>query len=239
MDADGISHLFQVAGIVVFCSMAMDADPGLPLPPVLVIFTGVPGTGKTTLAEQAARWLHAPLFSKDELEATLWRSGIRRDVNSGWAAYELLTTLARNQLQRGQSALLDSVATLERIRAAWRALAVEFDAPLRIVETICSDQAIHRARLHVRQRGIPGWPELGWDEAVQIAERFEPWTEARLVLDAVEPLGQNLAALRRYLLLGEMPRRSTARAPSQRSQRFTMLSPEPSASTRSFWTWTG
>ena len=71
MDADGISPLFQVAGIVVFCSMAMDADPGLPLPPVLVIFTGVPGTGKTTLAEQAARWLHAPLFSKDELEATL------------------------------------------------------------------------------------------------------------------------------------------------------------------------
>jgi len=50
--------------------------PGLVSQPLLVVFTGIPGTGKTTLAEQAARWLGAPLFSKDEIEATLWRSGI-------------------------------------------------------------------------------------------------------------------------------------------------------------------
>jgi predicted kinase len=153
--------VFQVAVAARCQDMLAEAEPGVALRPALVIFSGVPGTGKTTLAA--------------------------------------------GQLQRGQSAILDSVATLERIRAPWRALAVEFGVPLRIVETICSDEATHRARLRVRRRGIPGWPELSWDEAAQVAERFEPWTDARLVLDAVEPLDRNLAVLREYLLHPRLP----------------------------------
>lgn len=38
--------------------------------PVLVVFAGLPGTGKSTLADAVAQWLQAPVF-KDELEATL------------------------------------------------------------------------------------------------------------------------------------------------------------------------
>jgi predicted kinase len=118
--------------------------------PDLVIFSGVPGTGKTTLAEHAAQWLRAPLFSKDELEATLRRSGITAEMNSGWATYELLTVLARGQLERGQAAILDSVATHVRIREQWRALSVEFGACLRVIETVCTDNEAHRARLAQR-----------------------------------------------------------------------------------------
>jgi hypothetical protein len=65
------------------------------------------------------------------------------------------------------------VATLEHICAGWRALAAEFAVPLRIVETICSDQAVHRARLSTRQRSTPGWPELTWEEACRVAKLFQ------------------------------------------------------------------
>jgi predicted kinase len=168
--------------------------------PKLVIFSGIPGAGKTTLAEHAARWLGAPLFSKDELEATLRRSGISASMNSGWAAYQSLTALARGQLERGQSAILDSVATHGRIREQWRALAVEFGACLRVIESVCTDCEAHRARLAQRQRNTPGWPELTSDDMVHVAERYEPWTDARLVLDATDPLEVNLRRLRAYLL---------------------------------------
>lgn len=166
----------------------------------LIIFTGLPSTGKSTLAEEAATLLRCPLFAKDQLEETLQRSGIGADANSGWAAIELLTTLAGEQLRRKQSAILDTVATFERMREAWRALAREHDARLRIVECICSDEGLHRVRLEGRRRGIPGWPELTWDEVERVRARYEAWSDPRLILDATQPLATNRAALRDYLL---------------------------------------
>lgn len=167
--------------------------------PQLIVFSGLPGTGKSTLAEDAARLLQCPLFTKDQLEATLWRSGIGAEQNSGFAAYELLTTLAREQLRRGQSAVIDSVATFERIRVAWRELAGQHNAAFRVVECVCSDSAIHRRRLEGRRRGIEGWYEVSWDEVERVRSRYEPWAEARLIVDALDPLAHNRQTLADYL----------------------------------------
>jgi len=169
----------------------------------LIVFAGLPGTGKSTLADEAAALLGCPLFAKDQLEAALRRSGIGADANSGWAAVELLTTLASEQVRRGQSAILDTVATFERMRVPWRALAREYDAHLQIVECVCSDEALHRARLAGRRRGIPGWPELTWADVLAVRSRYEPWSDPRLILDAAQPLAANRAALRAYLLAEE------------------------------------
>jgi len=144
--------------------------------------------------------LQCPVFGKDWLEASLTRSRIGRDMNSGWAAYELLTTLAENQLRLKQSAILDSVATFESIRSAWRSLVTQYGAVFRVVECVCSDPELQRRRLAVRNRGIPGWPELSWEEAESVRARYEPWQDDRLVLDIVHALDVNRDALRSYLV---------------------------------------
>jgi hypothetical protein len=38
----------------------------------LIIFTGLPGSGKSSIAEAAARELGLPVFAKDWLEATFY-----------------------------------------------------------------------------------------------------------------------------------------------------------------------
>jgi predicted kinase len=60
----------------------------------LIVFSGLPGTGKSSLAEAVAKDLGIPVFAKDWLEATLLRSGLVPTVEDkplGFAGYELLT----------------------------------------------------------------------------------------------------------------------------------------------------
>ena len=165
----------------------------------LVVVSGVPGTGKSIIAEAAARRIGGALLSKDIFEAALWRSGIDRQRNAGWASYEQLGAVAEEQLRLGLSVVVDSVATNERIRSTWRDVASRTQARFIAIECVCSDERLHRARIDGRTRNIPGWPELTWKEVVEVRSRYEPWHGERLVLDAVRPIEENVEALETYL----------------------------------------
>jgi predicted kinase len=89
----------------------------------LIVFSGLPGTGKSKLADYASKKLSVPIFAKDWVEATLWRNDIRNEQSSGVIAYDILTSLAEEQLKLGLSVILDSVASSISIRITWRVLA--------------------------------------------------------------------------------------------------------------------
>jgi predicted kinase len=166
---------------------------------MFVVVSGVPGTGKTTIADALSASLTIPIFNKDHIEASLWRSGVTADENSWQVAEDLLGTLAAHQLRRGQSAILDTVARTRTSRGAWRAIAEAHDAAFKPIECVCSDEAVHRSRIHRRVRGIAGWYELSWEDVERARSRFEPWEGERLVLDAVRPLDENVDAALDYL----------------------------------------
>ncbi len=167
----------------------------------LIVFSGLPGTGKTSLAEAIGRQLGIPVFAKDWLEATLKRAqpGAAAEQQTGYAAYELLTTLAQRQLMLGQSAILDSVLSIEKIRDQWRTLAGKYQAQWRVIECTCSDENVHRQRLSQRQRGIPGWHELEWSEVERVKGYYAAWTEERLVIDTLKPPSENIREIFAYL----------------------------------------
>jgi predicted kinase len=173
----------------------------LPAPsvPKLIVVSGVPGTGKSALADAVAARLRSPVASKDRCEAALWRGGIGRGRRSGWIAYELLTVLAEEQLCRGQSIVIDSVAGVEAIRAEWRALAHRYAARFVGVETICTDPTVHRSRVEFRHPEVTTGYELTWGEVRAIKTRFEPWGGDRLVLDALDPFEENIDRVMAYI----------------------------------------
>lgn len=162
-----------------------------------IVISGLPGTGKSSVAEAVGNKLDVPVFAKDWLEGTLLRSGV--EGKTGYAGYELLTALAERQLRLGQSVILDSVASFDRIRQQWRQLAEKFGAEWCVVECICTDLALQRQRIESRQRGIPGWHELTWADVERVQDYYEAWQEERLVLDAKRPLSQNIQATLDYL----------------------------------------
>lgn len=167
----------------------------------LIVFSGLPGAGKSSLAEVVGRELGIPVFASDWLQAALNRSALGEEAEKrvGFAGYELLTTLAERQFMLGQSAILDSVASIEVVREQWRALVRKYGVEWKVIECICSDETLHRSRLEVRQRHIPGWHELDWSEVVRVRSYFVPWSEERLIVDAVRPQQENVQNTLGYL----------------------------------------
>ncbi len=160
----------------------------------LIVFSGLPGTGKSSLAEAVGSHLSIPVFSKDWLEATLLRSELVPSNPTkplGSAGYQLLTTLAERQLMLGQSVILDSVASTQSIRNTWRNLSKRYQAQWRVLECICSDESLHRSQLSKRQRKIPGWHELEWSDVQRVRKYFAPWEEEHLLLDMINPFEEN------------------------------------------------
>jgi hypothetical protein len=78
-------------------------------------------------------------------------------------------------------------------------LAEKYNAEWVVIECICSDESLQRARLDQRQRGIPGWHELAWSEVERVKDYYLSWEEDRLILDAVRPMEENLKAIFDYL----------------------------------------
>jgi predicted kinase len=167
----------------------------------MILFSGLPGTGKSTLAETIGRQLGIPVFAKDWLEASLILSGLgsKGDLKRlGFAGYELLTVLAERQFMLNQSVILDSVASTQNIRTKWYQLAKQYGAERRVIECICSDESLHRARLKDRRRNIPGWHELEWTDIEKVKQYYPAWEEERLVLDMVHSVDENVARARSY-----------------------------------------
>lgn len=165
--------------------------------PVVIAFCGLPGTGKSTLADLTAREIGAPSFAGDWLLGALAPhgvlTGIERATHLG-VYFDLLERLVWRQLMLGQSAVVDGAGT-DDMAARWTTLAECYEARLITVECVCGDELLHRRRLEGRKRNIPGWHEVGWDHVERMRAEFPPLSAPTLTLDAVRPLDENLRAV--------------------------------------------
>lgn len=167
----------------------------------IIAFTGLPGTGKSTLAERLARTIRTPAFAGDWMLGALtpYRilGGLEREAYLS-LHNNILETLVVRQLLLDQSAITDCILDDETVRK-WAGIADEHGASIRVIECVCSDLELHRSRVDGRVRGIPGWHEIDWDHVERMRIEYPPLTVERLQVDAVEPVDANLRAVLDYL----------------------------------------
>ena len=174
---------------------------------MLIAFSGLPGTGKTSIARELARRLRATYLRVDTVEQALRSCGTLETVVA--EGYETIYRLAEDNLNLGLTVIADSVNPLEITREAWADVAREANVRLISVEIVCSDEAEHRRRVESRSSDIPDLVLPTWDK-VQNRE-YHPWTQPRIVIDTagrgvgdcVDQLMSELAAPRHLNAAGQ------------------------------------
>ncbi len=151
---------------------------------MLIVFGGLPGTGKSLLSQRVARHLQLTWLRIEAIEAALWRAGVPPSAGTGLGAYAVAHTVAQAQLHLGRGVVVDAVNPVDAARQGWRDLASAQGMPLRVIEIICSDPAEHQRRVENRapqqdQPAMPTWADV-------LNRDYEPWTEPRLTVDTVD-----------------------------------------------------
>ncbi|TKJ31564.1 AAA family ATPase [Blastococcus sp. CCUG 61487] len=157
--------------------------------PLLVVVSGLPGTGKSAVAAALAHRSGAVHISVDVVEDAMLGAGLPRSWETGVAAYEAARAVAEQNLAHGSTVVVDAVNDSEPARDTWRTAAATSRSRLVFVVLVLDDVAEHRRRLATRQRGLTHVPEPSWAEVRARAATYAPWSDDEcLRLDAGRPV---------------------------------------------------
>jgi predicted kinase len=146
--------------------------------PRLIVFAGLPGVGKSTLARALAARLRAVYLRVDTIEQALKDSGA---AEIGPAGYLIGYALAAENLRLGRTVIADAVNPIQASRMAWREVAAKAPVPLIEVEVVCGDAEEHRLRVETRSVDVMGLALPLWDQVV--SRHYEAWDRPVLRLD--------------------------------------------------------
>lgn len=167
----------------------------MPLP-LLVVVTGMPSSGKTTVAEGLARRLRFPLIAKDEIKESLYDSLGAADVAAsahlGQAAYALIFALARASLDSGASVVIEANFFRDQEvefapLPAHRLVQLHCQAPLAVLSERYASRSRHPGHHDAEKiRELPARFESGVHDALNLpGDLIELDTTQPVDLDAI------------------------------------------------------
>ena len=165
--------------------------------PTLIIFSGLPGTGKTAIARELARQLGAIHLRIDSIVQAMRNSGtVSQSLDD--TGYRIAFAVAEDNLRLGHTVIADSVNPIKLTRDAWRNVAERAGVLAIEIEVICSDLDEHRRRVESRASDIANLKLATWKDVV--AREYEPWEREHILIDtAGRTVEECVLTLRRQL----------------------------------------
>ncbi len=154
----------------------------------LIVFAGLPGSGKSSIARGLAKQLGAVWLRIDSIEQAIRESAIApgsvEDVG-----YRAAYAVAADNLRLGRDVIGDSVNGWMPTRNAWRDVGLRTGARVVEVEVLCTDLDEHRRRIEPRASETPGLILPDWNAV--IGRDYHSWDRDHLTIDTA---GRSIAA---------------------------------------------
>lgn len=149
----------------------------------LIVVSGLPGVGKTSVASIVAARAGAVHLSIDAVEESLLACGLPSGWTTGVAAYEATRAMVELNLRLGHNVVVDAVNDSEEARQTWRTAASATGAALEFVQLVTSDSREHERRLLGRDRGLAHVGEPTWADVQRRDAEYAAWTDEVLQVD--------------------------------------------------------
>ncbi|MEK7846560.1 MAG: AAA family ATPase [Nitrospinota bacterium] len=171
--------------------------------PILIVFAGLTGTGKSTLTEVLAKKLNIPVISSDIVRKKLadispevrryngFEEGIYSREFTDRTYYEMLKRGMEN-LKKGSSVILDASFRKRYHRKLVLDMASKLGIKLFIIEIFCNVKDIKK-RLYDRMEDKKSISDGRWEIYTRQKDDFEPINEIKedshIILDTTESIG--------------------------------------------------
>ena len=171
---------------------------------MLIAMAGLPGTGKSTLAQNLADVYSGIVLNKDRIRAALFPIAlIEYSTRQDDFCMSIIFQVASYMLQNDPSlyVILDGRTFSRKYQVdALDQFAEEIKKPLNIIECICSDET---AQKRLEKKVTMGAKHLAGNRDyhlyLTIKARFEPIREPKLVVNTDEDLAHCLASCLAYV----------------------------------------
>lgn len=169
---------------------------------MLIAMAGLPGTGKSTLAQGIAHALSGVALSKDTVRAALFPPElVEYSTEQDDFCMSIVFQVASYMLQKNPDAhvILDGRTFSRHYQLlAVLELATQLDTPLKIIECICSDDTAYK-RLTKTTDGQHPAGNRDYTLYLTIKAHFEPIEEAKLVVNTDYDLARCLQECLSYV----------------------------------------
>ncbi len=167
--------------------------------------SGVPGSGKSSIAKELASQLKAVVLDHDVTKSAILESGVS-ESKAGAASYEVIKALSKRLLGQGASVIVDSPCLYEELLTHGIRAAAEYNAKYRYVECNFSDLEELDRRLrsrssmpsqiqHLEQKfahaGTP--PRVARDLIIEWSEKVQRPDWNAIVLDTSHEMAECVA----------------------------------------------